>query len=47
MKIDFQALVTPKLLIALALLGLVALIPILVRRYGRRLRPLDAGQRGP
>jgi uncharacterized membrane protein YdjX (TVP38/TMEM64 family) len=47
MKIDFQALVTPKLLIALALLGLVALIPILVRRYGRRLRPLDAGQPGP
>lgn len=47
MRIDFWALVTPKLLIALGLLGVMALIPVLVRRYSGRLRPLDAGQRGP
>ncbi len=45
--LELHALVTPKLVIALGLLGLVALIPVIVRRYGRRLRPLDAGRRGP
>ena len=48
MRIDLHALVTPKLLVALAALGLVALIPVVLRRrYGHRLKPLDAGQRGP
>jgi uncharacterized membrane protein YdjX (TVP38/TMEM64 family) len=47
MHIDLHALITPKLLIAFAVLGAMALIPVLVRRYGRRLRPLDAGQRAP
>lgn len=45
--IDLQALITPKLLIALGLLGLLALIPVIVRRYSRRPKPLDADQRGP
>jgi uncharacterized membrane protein YdjX (TVP38/TMEM64 family) len=47
MHLDLHALVTPKLLIALGMLGALALIPVLVRRYGRRLKPLDAGQPGP
>ena len=46
--VDLHALVTPKLLVALAALGAVALIPVAVRRwYGHRLKPLDVGQRGP
>lgn len=40
--LDLKALITPKLLIALGMLGLLALIPVLVRRYGRRPKPLDA-----
>lgn len=48
LKIDVHALVTPKLLIALAVLGAVALIPVVLRRwYGHPLKPLDARQRGP
>jgi uncharacterized membrane protein YdjX (TVP38/TMEM64 family) len=48
LRIDLHALVTPKLLIALGVLGVVALIPVVLRRlYGHRLKPLDAGQRGP
>jgi uncharacterized membrane protein YdjX (TVP38/TMEM64 family) len=48
MRIDLHALVTPKLLVALGALGLVALVPVVLRRrYGHRLKPLDAGQRGP
>jgi uncharacterized membrane protein YdjX (TVP38/TMEM64 family) len=47
MHIDLHALITPKLLIALGMLGVLSLIPVLVRRYGRRLKPLDAGQPGP
>jgi uncharacterized membrane protein YdjX (TVP38/TMEM64 family) len=48
MRIDPQALVTPKLLVALGALGLMALVPVVLRRrYGHRLKPLDAGQRGP
>ena len=48
MRLDLHAFVTPKLLIALAALGVVALIPVVLRRrYGHRLKPLDAGQRGP
>jgi uncharacterized membrane protein YdjX (TVP38/TMEM64 family) len=47
MKISPRALVTPKLLIALAALGVVALIPVVVRRwYGRRADAVDAGSRG-
>jgi uncharacterized membrane protein YdjX (TVP38/TMEM64 family) len=47
-NIDLHALVTSKLLVALVVLGLVSLIPVIVRRrYGDRLKPLDAGQRGP
>lgn len=45
--LDLHALITPKLVIALAFLGVMALIPILARRYVRRLRPLDAGRRAP
>jgi uncharacterized membrane protein YdjX (TVP38/TMEM64 family) len=42
MKIDLHALVTPKLLIAFAALGCVALIPVLVRRwFGRRARAFE------
>ena len=29
------------------ILGALALIPVLVRRFSRRLKPLDAGQPGP
>jgi uncharacterized membrane protein YdjX (TVP38/TMEM64 family) len=47
MHIDLHALITPKLLIALGMLGALALIPVLVRRFGRRLKPLDARQPGP
>jgi uncharacterized membrane protein YdjX (TVP38/TMEM64 family) len=45
-QIDLHALVTPKLLVAFAVLGVVALIPVVLRRwYGHRLKSLDAGQR--
>ncbi len=48
LRIDLHALVTPKLLVALAALGVVALIPVVLRRwYQHRLKLLDAGQRGP
>jgi uncharacterized membrane protein YdjX (TVP38/TMEM64 family) len=48
MRISPRALVTPKLLIALAALGVVALIPIVVRRwYGRHGEAVDASGRGP
>ena len=48
MRIDLHALVTPKLLVALAGLGLMALIPVVLRRrFGHRLKPLDARQPGP
>jgi uncharacterized membrane protein YdjX (TVP38/TMEM64 family) len=48
LHIDLHALVTPKLLVAFAVLGLVALIPVVLRRwYGHRLKTLDAGQRSP
>ena len=48
MRIDLHALVTPKLLVAFAVLGVVALIPVVLRRwFGHLLKPLDAGQRGP
>jgi uncharacterized membrane protein YdjX (TVP38/TMEM64 family) len=47
MHIDLHALITPKLLIAFGVLGAMALIPVALRRYGRRPRALDAGQRAP
>jgi len=44
MRISPRALVTPKLLIALAALGVVALIPVVVRRwYGRHADRVAAG----
>lgn len=48
MGVHVKALLTPKLVAALAALGLVALTPVIVRRwFRRRVRPLDAGSRPP
>ena len=48
MRIDLKALVTPKLLVAFAVLGLVALIPVVLRRwYGHHGKALDAKQPAP
>jgi hypothetical protein len=44
MRFDLHAVVTPKLLIALAALGLLALIPVIVRRrYARRVGVHEVG----
>jgi uncharacterized membrane protein YdjX (TVP38/TMEM64 family) len=48
MRVDLHALVTPKLVIALGALGVVSLIPVLLRRWSaHRMRPLGAKRGSP